>query len=806
MHSFLDDLRYGARLLRRNPGFAAVAVVTLGLGIGANTAIFSVVSSVLLRSLPYADPDRVMMIWSEVPQRGWTNNIVYPADYLDWKVEARSFSRISAFGEQSYNLTGNGDPVEMAGAAVAADLFPLLGVTPALGRTFTADEDRPGAVRVVMLGYALWQQRYGGDREITGKSIRINGENLTVVGVMPPGFHFPPWNVHGQVWIPLGLDTVAPSRSTHELSVMARLKPGIPVEQAQAEMTLIARRIEREHPVTNAGWTARVSPLHDDLVEYTRPALIVLMAAVCLVLLIACANVANLLIARAVVRERETAVRNALGAGRVRLVRQFLTESVLLGLMGGALGLVLAFWGVRFLVFIAPPGTPGIELVQIDARVLGFTLAVSLVTVLVFGLAPSLAGARFDVNEALKQAGRTGSGTAGKARVRAMLVVSEFALALVLLVAAGLMIRSFVLLHRIDPGFKPDHVVAATVPLLNARYSDPGEQSRFFDSVLSRIEALPGVEAATNVVTVPLEGNVGMGFVTEENPNPRPGEMPDTNYQVIGPHYFRTLRIPILRGREFTSRDRQGSPGVAIVNEALARLYFPHGDAVGKRLKVGREKGPWLQVVGVAASIRHRSIELEPAPELFVPYAQYPWLTRPRHLLVRTSSDPAPFGAAITAEVRSVDKDQPVSDIRAMDTVVGRSMARTRFSMSLLAAFGALALVLAGVGIYGVVAWSVTQRTREIGIRMALGAGRSQVLWLVLARGACLAGVGVAIGIFGALAAARMLAGLVYGITITDPLTFASISLVLSVVGLAASYFPARRATKVDPMIALRYE
>jgi putative ABC transport system permease protein len=806
MHSFLEDLRYGARLLRRNPGFAAVAVLTLGLGIGANTAIFSVVSSVLLRSLPYADPDRVMMIWSEVPQRGWTNNIVYPADYLDWKAEARSFSRISAFREQSYNLTGTGDPVEMAGAAVAADLFPLLGVKPALGRTFTADEDRPGAVRVVMLGYGLWQERYGADRQMAGRSIRINGENLTVIGIMPPGFHFPPWEVRGQVWTPLGLDAVAPSRSMHELNVMARLKPGIPVEQAQAEMKLIASRIEREHPVSNAGWTARVTPLHDDLVEYTRPALIVLMAAVCLVLLIACANFANLLIARAVVRERETAVRNALGAGRVRLVRQFLTESVLLGLIGGALGLVLAFWGVRFLVSIAPPGTPGIELVHIDARVLGFTLAVSLVTVLAFGLAPSLAGSRFDVNEALKQAGRTESGTAGKARLRAMLVISEFALALVLMVAAGLMIRSFILLHRIDPGFKPDHVIAATVPLLNTRYSDPGEQSRFFERVLSQIEALPGVEAATAAVTVPLEGNVGMGFVTEDNPNPKPGELPDANYQVIGPHYFRTLRIPLVSGREFTGRDRQGSPGVAIVNQALARLYFPHGDAVGKRLRLDRKEGPWLEVVGVTGNIRHRSIELEPAPELFVPYTQYPWLTRPRHLLVRTSSDPGPFGAAITAEVRSVDKDQPVSDIRTMNTVVGRSMARTRFSMSLLAAFGCLALVLAGVGIYGVVAWSVTQRTREIGIRMALGAGRSQVLWLVLARGACLAGAGVAIGIFGALAAARLLAGLVYGITITDPLTFASISLVLSAVGLAASYFPARRATKVDPMIALRYE
>jgi putative ABC transport system permease protein len=801
-------------MLAKNPGFTAVAVLTLALGIGANTAIFSVVNAVLLRPLPYQEAGRLVVVWEQNPERGWYQNIVSTANFVDWRKQNHVFAAMAAGDPQKvFNLTGMGNPEEVWGEQVTTNLFELLGVRPLKGRDFLPEEDKPGGPRVAVLSHGLWQRRYGGDPTLVGKQISLNNESYTVVGVMPRSFYFPPfWRelIKVDLWV-AGLDLSEPARTDHCCLAVARLKRGVGLAQAQAEMDTIAGRIQQQYP-EDKGWGVGLVDLGEQVVGDTRPALLVLLGAVAFVLLIACANVANLMLARAAARQKETAIRTALGAGRARLIRQFLTESLLLAILGGGLGLLLAAWGVEILVALSPKGAlglggvAGLENVAISGRVLAFTLSVALATGIAFGLVPALAASKPDLNQTLKEGGRSSSEGLRRHRLRSALVTSEFALALVLLVGAGLMIKTLVLLGRVDLGFNPQNVLTMRVSLLGPKYQDPRVQVEFFTQVLERVKALPGVRWASVSRGLPVEGWNGMSFVTEDHPSPPPNEEPDANYLVIGPDYFRVMGIPLREGRFFINQDTHDSPRVVIVNEHLARKQWPGQNPIGKRLKMEGSNRPWLTVVGVVGNVRTQWPYPDPLSELYVSYTQYPWLLSPRHLIIRTVSSPAGVTAAIRREVAALDKDQPVSDVRTLDQFVGEAVAQQRFSMVLLGAFAGLALVLAAVGIYGVISYAVTQRTHEIGIRMALGAERRDVLRLVVGQGVALTLGGVGIGLTGALALTRFMSSLLYGVRPSDPVTFAVVSVVLTGVALLASYIPARRATKVDPMVALRYE
>jgi len=814
MGTLIQDVRYGLRMLVKNPGFTAVAVITLALGIGANTAVFSVVNAVLLRPLPYKDAGRLVVVWEQNPERGWYRNIVSAANFVDWRKQNHVFTQMAAIDPQrTFNLTGGGEPEEVWGEQVTTNLFSLLGVRPVLGRDFLPEEDKPGGPRVVILSYGVWQRRYGGDASLVGKQISLNNDSYTVVGIMPADFYFPPfWRelIRVELWVP-GLDLSNPVRTDHADVALARLKPGVSPTQAQAEMDTIARGIQQQYP-EDKGWGVGLVALREQAVGDTRPALLVLFGAVGFVLLIACANVANLMLARATTREKEVAIRTALGAKRTRLIRQFLTESLVLAILGGALGLLLAAWSVQILVALSPKGAlglggAGVDNVAISGGVLAFTIAAAVATGIAFGVAPALAVSKPDLNQSLKEGGRSSGDGSRRNRLRSALVVWEFALALVLLVGAGLMIKTLVRLGQVDLGFNPQNVLTMRIALLGSRYKEPGAQAEFFKQLLERMKSLPGVRWASVSRGLPVEGWNGMGFVTEENPSPPPNEEPDANYLVIGPDYFRVMGVPLLEGRLFTDQDTNESARVVIVNEKLARKQWPGQDPIGRRLRMdGNNNSPWLTVVGVVGNVRTQWPFPDFLSELYVPYTQYPWLLFPRHLIVRTVSNPTGLATAIAHEVKALDKDQPVSDIRSLDQLVAEAVAQQRFAMVVLGAFASLALVLAAVGIYGVMAYSVTQRTHEIGLRMALGAQPGDVLSLVVGRGLILTLVGVGAGLAGALALTRFLSSLLYEVRPTDFGTFAAVSLLLIGVALLASYIPARRATKVDPMVALRYE
>ena len=814
MGTLIQDVRYGLRMLVKNPGFTAVAVITLALGIGANTAVFSVVNAVLLRPLPYKDAGRLVVVWEQNPERGWYRNIVSAANFVDWRKRNHVFTQMAAIDPQrTFNLTGGGEPEEVWGEQVTTNLFSLLGVRPVLGRDFLPEEDKPGGPRVVILSYGVWQRRYGGDASLVGKQISLNNDSYTVVGIMPADFYFPPfWRelIRVELWVP-GLDLSNPVRTDHADVALARLKPGVSPTQAQAEMDTIARGIQQQYP-EDKGWGVGLVALREQAVGDTRPALLVLFGAVGFVLLIACANVANLMLARATTREKEVAIRTALGAKRTRLIRQFLTESLVLAILGGALGLLLAAWSVQILVALSPKGAlglggAGVDNVAISGGVLAFTIAAAVATGIAFGVAPALAVSKPDLNQSLKEGGRSSGDGSRRNRLRSALVVWEFALALVLLVGAGLMIKTLVRLGQVDLGFNPQNVLTMRIALLGSRYKEPGAQAEFFKQLLERMKSLPGVRWASVSRGLPVEGWNGMGFVTEENPSPPPNEEPDANYLVIGPDYFRVMGVPLLEGRLFTDQDTNESARVVIVNEKLARKQWPGQDPIGRRLRMdGNNNSPWLTVVGVVGNVRTQWPFPDFLSELYVPYTQYPWLLFPRHLIVRTVSNPTGLATAIAHEVNALDKDQPVSDIRSLDQLVAEAVAQQRFAMVVLGAFASLALVLAAVGIYGVMAYSVTQRTHEIGLRMALGAQPGDVLSLVVGRGLILTLVGVGAGLAGALALTRFLSSLLYEVRPTDFGTFAAVSLLLIGVALLASYIPARRATKVDPMVALRYE
>jgi putative ABC transport system permease protein len=790
-----------------------VAVLTLALGIGANTAIFSVVHAVLLKPLPYKDADRLVMVWEQNPERGWYQNVVSAANFLDWRRQNDVFTQMAAVDPgKAFNITGTGSPEEVRGERVTTNLFTLLGVRPIMGRDFLPEEDKPGGPRAVILSYGLWGRRYGGDAKLVGKQISLNHESYTVVGVMPSGFYFPPfWREWaGELWVP-GLDLSNPMRTMHEYIAVARLKPGVSLAKAQAEMDTIAQRIVQQAP-DDKGWGVGLVGLRGQAVGETRRPLLVLFGAVGFVLLIACANVANLMLARSAARDREIAIRTALGAERGRLIRQFLTESVLLAFLGGTLGLLVAPWVIRVLAAVSGSSALGLSGgadladVTVNGGVLAFTMTVTLATGIIAGLAPALGASRPDLNRSLKESGRSASEGVHRHRLRSLLVVSEFALALILLAGAGLMIRTLILLGRVDLGFNPHNVLTMRIPLLGPRYKDQRTQAEFFTELLDRVQTLPGVRWASVSRGLPVEGWSGWDFVTEENPSPPPNQEPDANYQVIGPDYFRVMGVPLRQGRFFTEHDTQQSTPEAIVNEELAHKQWPGQDPIGKRMRVNLPGKPWLTVVGVVGNVRTEWPAPEFRMEFYLPYTQYPWDLAPRDFIVRTAMSPTAVAATIQREVAALDKDQPISNVRTLDQVVGEAVGTQRFAVILLGAFAALALALASVGIYGVMAYSVSQRTHEIGIRMALGANRGNVLGMVVRQALALALLGAGLGLVGAFGLTRLLSGLLYSVRPTDPLTLALVTLVLVGVSTFASYIPARRAAKVDPMEALRYE
>ncbi len=804
---FWQDLLYAFRMLRKNPGFTAVAITALALGIGANSAIFSVVNTVLLRPLPYKDADRLVMVWEDASRHGYPRDTPAPANYFDWLNQNQVFEGMAAIADGSFNLTGAGDPERLEGRRVSASFFLLLGVQPQLGRMFVPEEDQAGANRVVILSHRLWQRRFGSDQSIIGKTINLNGLAGTVVGVMPPQFQFP--SSDDELWVPIAFtQDEAAARQRHYLQVLARLKPGVDLPQAQAEMNTIAARLQQQYPAANTGLGAVVVPLHEQVVGDIKPALLILLGAVCLVLLIACANVANLLLARAAVRQKEVALRVALGASRGRLIRQFLTESVLLGVMGGIVGLLLSIVGIRLLTAFIPPNIPQIKDISIDARVLGFTVLVSLLTGLIFGLAPAIQSSMFNPNEMLKEGGRDSSAGSRGNRMRGLLIIGEVAVSLILLIGAGLLINSFLRLRNVDPGFRTDNLLTMRIVLPDLKYREQAQRSAFYSDLTRRLEVLPGVKSAAVTTNLPLyrQGN-SVGIYIEGRPQPAPGQEMIIATRIISPKYFETMSIPLLSGRQLSDQDTATSPNVVVISETMARRYWPGEDPVGKRLSPGRVESPddWVQIVGVVKDVRQFDLIAAPKPQMYLSYQQAGFFA-PRDLVVKTDVDPLSLAAAVRQTVWEVDKDQPVSNVRTMDDIAAESIARQRFSMLLLAIFAGVALLLAAVGIYGVMSYSVAQRRNEFGIRMALGAQKLDVLKLTVGQGLKLVLTGVALGLVGSFVLTRLMSTLLFGIGATDPTTFVSISVILIAVALLASYFPARRATKVDPIVALRYE
>jgi predicted permease len=818
VESFLRDLRFGARLLAKDRAFTATAALTLCLGIGANTAIFSVVNAALLRPLPYQDADRLVMVWEQNLHRGWFENIVSAANFLDWKKQNDVFTDMAAFESNYFTLTGENKPEEVAGERVTANLFSVLKVTPFRGRLFLPEEEKRGNAAAI-LSYGLWQQRYGGDPTLVGKPITVNGQRLPVVGILSASFfddYSASFAERSRLWVS-GLDLQPEGREFHNYHALARLEPGVTLAQAQAEMNTIAARIEQQYPESK-GWGVAVVQLHNQVVKQTRPALLILLCAVGLVLFIACANVANLLLVRGTKRTREIAIRAALGATRGQIVRQLLIEATLVSLLGAVLGLVLATWGSEILVSLSPPGTPRLEGAGINGLVVIFAMLVALVSGITFGLAPALEASKIHLSETLKESGRSSDHGMKRNRLRDTLVVCEFGLALTLLFGAGLMIRTLVHLNRVELGFQPENLLAMKVPLQGPQYENQRKQAQFFQQLLTRTEALPGVQAASLTRGIPMNGWAGWNFVTADNPFSPPGEVPDANYTVVGPDYFKTMGIPLRAGRAFSDRDTEAGEQVVIVSESLAQKYWPGQNPVGKRLKISSDPNdknlPWLSVIGVAGNVKSQGQFAPLIPEIYVPYTQFPWILFPRQIVVRTASNPAAIVDAIRHEVAALDKDVPISEVSSMQDVVAGTIRQDQTVMWLLGGFAALALILAGVGIFSVISYAVTQRTHEIGIRIALGASRQAVTRMMVRQGSVLAAIGVVIGLLGSLAISRVLSSLplevrtplLFDVPPFDLLTLASVSAILVFVALLACYLPARRASRVDPMVALRCE
>jgi predicted permease len=806
MNTLWQDLRYSLRLLLKRPGFTLVAVITLALGIGANTAIFSVVNAVLIRPLPFKQSERLVKVW---PQQAQTS--VSKAEMVEIREHSQSFADLAAYSGWSFTLTGGDEPAKLSGARTTATFFSLLGVDAELGRTFLPDEDQPDRSHVVMLSHGLWQSRFGADQNIIGQAITIDGESHTVVGVLRPDFkfpdnQFPKFNL--ELIVPAPLDpNDGNDFSAHYLNLVGRLQPGVTVEQAQSEVASIIHnaRAKFARAPDNYGLQASVTGLQEEMIGDTRSTLLILLGAVGFVLLIACANVANLHLARTTARRREIAIRTALGARRGRIVRQLLTESVLLALAGGAAGVLLALWGIDLLVALLPAEVPRLNAIGIDGRVLGFSLGLSMLTGVLFGLAPALQASKPDLQAALKEGGKTSTTGAGR-RLRNLLVVAEVALALMLVIGAGLLIKSFWRRQQVDPGFKAQNVLSLQVAPPSAAYKDNSRKRVFYRQVIERIAALPGVSAVGGIHLLPMGGsNWNPDIRVEDHPLPDGEELPSVDWRLITPGYFQAMRIPLIKGRFFTEADHEKTASVAIINETLARAYWPNEDPIGKRIRSGFEGKEWVPIVGVVGDVKEQSLDTPTHLEMYRPYEQSPFMPF-MTLMVRTDADPAALAAVIRNEVWAIDKDVPLADIQPLAQVVSESISRPRSTMLLLAVFAGVALLLGSIGIYGVIAYAVAQRTQEIGIRMALGASSRDVLRMVIGQGMRLILAGVALGIGGALAATRALESLLFGVSATDALTFAVVALLLALVALLACWIPARRAAKVDPMVALRYE
>jgi putative ABC transport system permease protein len=821
METLFKDIRYGLRSLLKQPAFTAIAIVTLALGIGANTAIFSVVNAVLLKPLPYEDPDRLVVLFETISGR------TIPVSYLnfaDWRDQSKVFQSVSAVrSQESFNLTGVGEAERLQGRLVSASFFSTLATIPIRGRDFLAEEDRPGAVPAVILSYRLWQRSFGADEGIIGRQLTLNNQSFTVVGIAPASFQF---GSEADISVPIGLSAERFKLRGRDpgVSVVARLKNSITPEQAQAELNTIAARLEQQYPDTDGGRRVRIESLLHNVTGDVRATLLILLSAVGFVLLIACANVANLLLARSAARQKEIAIRTALGASRLRVIRQLLTESVLLALAGGAVGLLLAIWGTDLIISYLPEGIPRIREVGVDALVLGFTLAASLLTGIVFGLAPALQSSNPNLSETLKEGERSSSGR--RQRVRGILVVSEVAMTLVLLVGAGLLVKSFWQLQNVDPGFNPRNLLTMQISV-SAGANEGQRVANFFEELQQRVGGLPGVGSVSVSNGLPFQGANQPPFVIEGRPRPEPGKNagspsgqpawgagePGGILYIASPGYFQTMEISLLSGRSFTSQDTRDSPPVAIIDEAFARQYFQNEDPIGKRLLLAVPGSASHEIVGVARHVEHFNLEGQ-APvqsEVYFNFNQIPLQTLPQfvrriNLLVRSSSDPLSLAAPVRGEIFTLNKDQSVFNVRTMGQMLSQSVAARRFSMVLLSVFAALALALAAIGIYGVMSYAVAQRTREIGIRMALGAETGDVLKLVAREGLKLAAIGMAIGLAGAFALTRLMITLLFGVAPTDALTYTVVSLALISVSLLACYVPARRATKVDPLVALRYE
>src|SRR5499426_270762 len=812
MQTLIQDLRFGARMLLKQPGFTLIAVITLALGIGANMTIFSVVNAVLLRPLPYQNPEQLALIWGKLPGHVSGNVGASAPEFADYRDQNLVFSSVAAYTSSSFNLSGVGEPERIVGTLVSASFFPLLDVRPALGRAFLNEEDRPGHDRVVILSHGLWRRRFAGDPAVIGRSVTLDGQSHTVIGVAPAGFRFP--DDETEIWKPIAFTAEQLSeneRGSHYLSVIARMKPGVTIAQAQADMAALARRMQQQHPMyyeADSGWGTTVVSLREETVGDARLALLSLFGAVGCVLLIGCANVANLLLARASTRRREMAIRSALGGRPWRIIRQLLTESLLLALVGGVLGTLIAVWGVEAVAELSASSLPRVNEINIDGRAIGFTLAVTLVTGLLFGLAPAWQSAKPDLNESLKEGGGKGAGSGGRHHLRGLLVVGEIAVALVLLVGAGLMVKSLYRLQGVEPGFNPSHALTMRLALPEAKYPEPQRQRNFFDQLLNRIAALPGVKAAGAINFLPLSGTGNQrSFLIEGKPEPKL----NVGFRMVSADYFRAMGVPLRAGRLIDDRDRENVPRVAVVNETFARVFLANEDPLGKRIKLGSAQGPfpWLTIAGVVGDVKHGGLDSETRPEMYVPYLQPllpSWGVPQMFLVVRGASERSSLISAVRGVVKDLDRDQPVYGVASMEQLLSRSTAPRRFNMTLLAVFAALALILAGVGVYGVMAYAVTERTREIGIRMALGAQTSDALKLVIRQGMRMTLIGVAMGLMGAFALTWLMKSLLFDVKPTDPLTFIVIALLLTSVALLACWIPARRATKVDPMVALRHE
>ncbi|MDT7603531.1 MAG: hypothetical protein QOF61_1528 [Acidobacteriota bacterium] len=808
MGTLIQDIRYGLRGLRHNFAFTVVAVCSLALGIGANTAIFSLVNAVLLKPPPFREPERLMMVWENQPVNGVTGDQVQPATYVDWKTQNHVFEDMAALRWQTFNITGDGEPEKVQAYGVTRNFFPMLGAEPALGRNFLPEEDKPGGAKVAIISYGLWQRRYGREQTIIGKDILLNGEKHTVVGVMPAGFQF--LQSSTGLWTPAAFPPEELAhRDNNSLLVLARLKPGVTQPQAQADMTAITDRLAHDYPDDIAGVQADVVPIGEQLSGSVRRPLLLLLAAVGFVLLIACANVANLLLARAAARQKEIAVRAALGAGRLRIVRQLLTESVLLSLLGGAFGLLFAAWGFEFVKKLIPDGLALSTSLKLSLPVLGYATLISLATGIVFGLAPALQASRTDLNEALKQGGgRAGSNAGG--RLRGALVMVEVALALVLLVGAGLLVQTVSHMRGQYENLHPKQLLTVRTVLPENKYRALPRRTQFYDEVLARVERLPGVVSVGYTTSVPLQWQGGANGFMIEGSQPPPGVATNAIHRQVSSNYLQTIGVGLREGRYLDEHDNAQSQLVLVVNETMARQLWQGESAIGKRISFGKGDGtdPWRTIVGVVADVRQMGMSAPVKAEMYLPYSQVNVMSgfKPRDLVIRAEGDPLSLVPAVRREVHAVDPDEPLSNIATMDEQLNEQTGTRGIGMILLASFAGLALLLATIGIYGVLAYFVAQHVPEIGVRLALGAQPRDILALVLKKGMGLALGGVALGLVGAFALTRVMTGLLFGVTATDPKTFALISLLIAAVALLACYIPARRAMKVDPMIALRYE